>query len=983
MTYSLRITPDLFFWVTLCAALCANFSVANSQLDIDLSISERQWLKQHSEVSIAYDGYFPPYSFLNDDGQLEGFSIDVFDLISESLGVKFNVYPEYEWNALFNAAQQQQVDVVATMVNRPERTEWFLFSEPYVFKSLVIIVREDDRRINQRDDVKGKTLALVKNYQYVESIVKEYPSIKPVYVTNMLDALNLVATGDVDAAITFLGAGHYYRNKYLLSNLRYAAVYDKNQANDAIAVRKDWPELVSILNKSLNAIPEHRLQELRSRWFPVDYMESMVEIHLTDQEKHWIKNNPNIRLGVDPEFAPFEYIEDGQYRGMASDYIKLLNQRLNINMKVVEGLTWKKATTMTKNYDIDVLPAVGKTEAREKYLTYTEPYLNFHRVIITRIESPFVFSLSDLRDKKIAIQENSSHHGYVIENSSLSPVLYKTLQESLMAVSGGEVDAFVGNVASSTYWIRKLHLTNLKIAAPVSNEVQSLHFAVRNDWPELVSILQKGLDTISPRQHKKISEKWLSVEYDPVVDYTLIWLLVLIFTTVLFLVVLWNLMLNRLVRVRTSQLDHNANYDQITDLPNRFLIMDRLSQYINEARRNHSKVALLSIDIDDFKKINDAFGHAHGDSLLREIAIRLGNLLRESDTAGRLSGDQFLVILRHFSDAGDTALLAEKILNCVRQSFTIENQEVIVTASVGISLFPEDGESPDVLLKKADSATHYAKEHSHGSCAFYTENLIRKVARRLELEQHMRGALDNNEFQVFYQPKYDAKTRRIVSFEALLRWTNEVLGEVSPAEFIPVAEKNGQIDSIGHFVLTTALKRLVSWQEEYDKNLSMAINLSPIQFRSEGFIESIKAEICSQPIDSKSIEFEITEGVLLSGYSDIEKKLKQLEELGVTLTMDDFGTGYSSMSYLRKYKFNTLKIDREFIADIATDESDRKLVSAAIAMAHGLDLVVVAEGVETEEQCQFLIENGCDILQGWLFSKAIPEEQVIRLMNSN
>ena len=981
MTVSIRIMVSVLLFLFV-SSLSIHANAFKPEGALNLTLEERRWLQDHPEVSLAYDGYFPPYSYMSDNGEVEGFVVEIFELMEKDLGISFKVHPEHEWSELYASAQNSKVDVVATMVNRPERQEWFRFSDPYVFKSLVIIARDNNESITRRDDLAGKRVALVKNYQYVDKVLKEFPTVQPVFVADMLDAMNAVSVGDADAAITFLGAGHYYRNKYLLTNLKYAAVFDKRQSNESIAVRKDWPQLVSIFNKYLASIPGYKLQEIRARWLPVDYMENLVEIELTNEEKEWIKAHPVIRLGVDPEFAPFEYIEDQEYRGMASDYVKLLNQRLNMNMQIVDGLTWKQVIAKAKQGEIDVLPAIGETRERKGYLKYTSAYLSFHRVVITRNNLRFVADLADLDGYKVAVQANSSHHGFITENSNITPVLYKTLQESLMAVSGGEVDAFIGNVASSTYWIRKLNLTNLKIAAPVSNEVQTLHFAVRKDWPLLVSILQKGLDSITPRRKKIISEKWLSFEYDPVVDLSLIWKTVAGFSVLLFAVIFWNLMLKRLVRIRTSQLDHSANYDQLTDLPNRFLIMDRLLIAINEARRSGDKVALLSIDIDNFKKINDTFGHEKGDVLLSEVAVKLKESLREGDMPGRLGGDQFLVIFNHISDVADTAVLAERILSNFNQPFVVGKLEIMITVSIGISIFPDDAQLPETLLKNADSATHYSKEQSFGEYAFYTENLNQKVSRRLMVEQRMRGALKRDELQVFYQPKMDAKTQKIQSFEALLRWHNPELGSVSPAEFIPIAEQNGLIDEMAQYVIVEALRVLAKWQANYSESLSMAINLSPVQFRSEDFIGQIESAILNAGLESKKIEFEITEGVLLSEYEGIGDKLKKLERLGVTLTMDDFGTGYSSLSYLRKYKFDSLKIDREFIMEVATDESARKLVAATIAMAHELDMLVVAEGVETNEQCDFLVEHHCDILQGWLFSKAIPEEEMDAMLDN-
>lgn len=981
MSNSFLLKRSLWLWGLACLAVLITSSVWAADGSLDLTESEQRWLDSHPEISLTFDGFNPPYRFENEQGELKGFSVDLIRLIGKQTGIEFelNVKPGVLNDSVYN--QSAQVDVVATGLPETEISSDFSLTKAYIQKPLVVITRADNNTINLREEVAGKALALIRHHPYAQRISQQYPSVKPLYVDSMLEALNAVSLGNADGAISYLGEGHYFRNKYQITNLKYATVYQKQAASERFAIRKDWPELHGIINKALASISDRQLQQLHNKWLPVDYMENLVDIGLTEAEKLWIAQHQQIiRLGVDPEFAPFEYLEDGHYQGMASDYVKLLNQRLGLNMQIIEGIGWKEVIDRTERGEIDVLPAVGVTEERSGYLSFTDSYLSYHRVIVTREDTPFISGLQDLSQLSVAVQANTSHHGYIKEHSDIQPQLYKTLQDSLLAVSGGEVDSFVGNVASATYWIRKLHLSNLKIAAPVSNDVQTLHFAVRKGWPELVTILQKGLDSISPMQRKMISEKWLAVEYSPTMDYSLLWRVVGGFSLLVITVLLWNVMLNRKVQRRTSQLEYSASYDQLTDLPNRFLVQDRLSHLIDDARRAQKKVALISVDINDFKKINEAFGHKTGDTILSEFANRLKNILSEGQTAGRLGGNQFLVVQGNLTDVEDSVALAERIISCTRDKFNSLDQPVSLTVGLGISLYPNDGDTAELLLKYADTATHYAKEQSQGY-AFYTDNLIRNVSRRLELERYMFEALANNEFEVYFQPKVESGSRRIVSFEALLRWHNKEMGMVSPAEFIPIAEKNGSIEEIGLFVMEQSLAALEYWQHRYQTSFSIAVNLSPIQFRSEDLIPTIESLILNYGLRSKNIEFEITEGLLLSDYPMIEEQLRRLESLGVTLAMDDFGTGYSSLSYLRKYKFDTLKIDREFISDLPTVEADRKLVAATIAMAHELGMKVVAEGVETEEQCNILVENNCDILQGWLFSKAMTLKDTTAMLD--
>ena len=298
-----------------CLLICyvATFSLGaySSTHSIDLTPEEKHWLAAHSEVTLAFDGYFPPYSFLNEAGQIEGFAVDIFQLITDKTGLSFKLYPEHEWNILYQSAKDKQADVVATMVNGLDPQKWFNFTQPYILKSLVIVTQSNNAEIQRKDDIAGKTLALVKDYQYVPEVLEAYPDITPLYVDNLLDALHAVAIGDADATISFLGATHYYRNKYALGNLDYALFFDKKNANESIAVREDWPELASILSKALRSIPEQKKLELLHKWLPFEYVESLAEINFTAEEQAWLRQNKPIRLGIDPEFAPFEYFEDG------------------------------------------------------------------------------------------------------------------------------------------------------------------------------------------------------------------------------------------------------------------------------------------------------------------------------------------------------------------------------------------------------------------------------------------------------------------------------------------------------------------------------------------------------------------------------------------------------------------------------------------------------------------------------------------------
>jgi signal transduction histidine kinase/membrane-bound lytic murein transglycosylase MltF len=480
-----------------------------------LTDKEKAWLSRHKTIRVAFDGYFPPYSFLNDAGQVEGLAVDVFRLLAERTGFSIEISPEKVWKDLYEAAQRRQIDAVATMGIQPERKEWFAFTKPYIFKSLVIMTRSDNATIAQPEDLAGKQVALVEKYQYVKPLLDKYPSIKPYYVDTMLDGLNAVAVGKADAAITFLGAGHYLQTKYQIANLKFAAIYDRDRFTESIAVRKDWPELAAILDKALDSVSDREMQALQEKWLPAEDRE-VKKVVLTDKEKAWIRDHPVIRIGINPEFAPYAYMsENGTFIGIASDYIKLLNKRLGLNMQVVTGLTWKEVVERAKVQQIDVIPGLAVNEERKAFLGFSDPYINFYRVIIDRKGSPFLPGIEDIRGLRVAVQADTAHEAYLKEHTDIKPLSYKTLQEALLAVSGGKADALVHNLASATFWIARLNLTNLKVAAPVSAGDGTLHIAVRKDWPELTGIINKGLATIWPEEKVEIQRRWVGVDYTP------------------------------------------------------------------------------------------------------------------------------------------------------------------------------------------------------------------------------------------------------------------------------------------------------------------------------------------------------------------------------------------------------------------------------------------------------------------------------------
>ncbi|MDP1667107.1 MAG: EAL domain-containing protein [Methylobacter sp.] len=422
-----------------------------------------------------------------------------------------------------------------------------------------------------------------------------------------------------------------------------------------------------------------------------------------------------------------------------------------------------------------------------------------------------------------------------------------------------------------------------------------------------------------------------------------------------------------------------ANFDPLTGLPNRAQLNDHLNYALSLAKRSNGHLALMFLDLDHFKDINDSLGHSIGDVLLIELSKRLRMALREEDTVTRLGGDEFILLLPGV-DAIGAAHVAQKLLNTIAESYRIEHYDLALTASVGIALYPEDGENLEALSKSADTAMYRAKQEGRQCYRFFTQEMQASSARNLQLVNALRHALERDQLQVYYQPQVSMREDRIIGAEALLRWQHPELGGVSPAEFIPVAEGSGLILPIGEWVLRCAVRQAKVWMDEGFGPLVMAVNLSAVQFRHPDLPELVTRILDEEGLPPEYLELELTEGVAMHNPQGAIAVMNNLHERGIRMSIDDFGTGYSSLSYLKKFKVYKLKIDQSFVRDISTDPEDKAIVSAIINLAKSLGLKIIAEGVETAGQQAFLHEQGCDEMQGYLFSKPVSAEQLDALL---
>ncbi|NJO15284.1 MAG: EAL domain-containing protein [Thioploca sp.] len=431
-----------------------------------------------------------------------------------------------------------------------------------------------------------------------------------------------------------------------------------------------------------------------------------------------------------------------------------------------------------------------------------------------------------------------------------------------------------------------------------------------------------------------------------------------------------------------SHLDYLAHHDTLTDLPNRLLFHERLQQAIVNAQANQSKVALLFLDLDRFKKVNDTLGHQVGDYLLKVVAQRLQTSVGQAGTVARLGGDEFTILIEGVQDIYPIAKIAQQIITELAHPFEVSHYEFYIGTSIGISLYPTDGQDVETLLKHADSAMYLAKAHGRGNYQFFTTELNRKAMRHLMLDTRLRKALEQEELQVFYQPQVDPSNGCIIGMEALVRWPYSQTEFISPAEFIPIAEEMGLIVPLGEWVLRTACTQTKIWQDE-GLPLRVAVNLSAQQFRQQNLLEKIMKILSETGLSPNYLELELTESIFLEGAEAAITLMNKMKKLGINLSLDDFGTGYSSLSYLKRFPLDNLKIAQEFVRDLTTDPCDVAIAEAIISLAKRLGLKIIAEGVETQEHLSFFQTHHCDLVQGYLFSRPLPASEFIQLLKKH
>ncbi|MDF1876345.1 EAL domain-containing protein [Sulfurimonas sp. SAG-AH-194-L11] len=722
----------------------------------------------------------------------------------------------------------------------------------------------------------------------------------------------------------------------------------------------------------------------------------------SDTQKLYLKNTKEIKICVDPVWKPFEWIDEkGNYRGMGSEYLKLFTQRLNVKIKLHKTKNWSQTIAAIKEKKCDLLPMVGITQERKKFLNFTTEYYTAPYVIATTLNKSFIEDISQKLNKKYAVVKSSA----IIDDlrrqyKNIKIVEVKDILEGLSLVNEGKVYGFINITTAISYLIQKEGFENIKIAGKLPFGFK-IAIGTNKDKVILRDIFQKLINNTDKNAIETINAKGVSLLIEEVQDYTLAYQILLFFALLTLAFVYRQYLLKKLntslvekiqtktaelqelnkvlekkVQDRTQELTHQAHYDSLTQLPNRVLFHQKLLEAINEVKDTQKFVALFFIDLDRFKEINDSFGHHIGDEILCYVANKLSAVISKEDTLARLGGDEFTVILRNLNSVEEANPVAQALLDILKEPIKHNSHLLYLSASIGISIYPTDDTDINNLIKNADAAMYKAKEDGRNNFRFYSHKLTQKAFSKVILQGELKEAIINKEFIVYYQPQIDARTDMLIGFEALVRWNHPSKGILSPFHFIKSAEETGLIIEIDQEVMTQAMKDFSSWIQKGLKPGHLSLNLETQHLAHAQYIETLKRNIKQHNFNPEWLELEVLESDVMKNADEAISKLNLIHDLGIKISIDDFGTGYSSLSYLKKLPIDKLKIDKSFIDDVPQDEEDTSIVKAIIALGNSLNLEIIAEGVETLKQKEFLLEHDCYNMQGYLYAKPMSKDDV-------
>lgn len=955
---------------------------------LNLTNKEQEWIEENPIVRFS-EIEKEPLSIV-ENNQMRGIFGDYLELVSQKTGLKFEYIPYKTMSDVFEAFKNQTIDMFPGAGASTQATSLGIMSDVYTSYPLIIVTDQEYKFLNSIDKIKDKVIAVPKNHVSANLLKEYYPNTTLLEVETIQEGLFLVESQEAEAFVGHTAVTLHNLTKLGLSDLKIAGTAEFN-FDHRYLIQKDKQILLSIINKAIGSLSTYEKKQINSKWIDIKVeqesdlrallvvigifsivillivmrqrtlgkynkelksLKERMELALVSSNSGiWDWNIASGELYISPQWKQMLGFKDEELPNVFDTWknrvhpkdIKKVMSDIEYNIK--NKVSYKELTYRLIKKDGSSIWVLSK--ATTEYNSESKPT----RVIGTHL------NITEEKAKEFkSIQQaqiiEQIHDSVIATDLDGYITSYNHGSERLL---GYTYEEMIGQHVQKIYLQEDSE--SIKAGFPILIKNGEHHITLR--------LLCKSQEII----YVDLSLSVLKNEYgktNGVVGY--------------FQDITQKRLAQEELLKQKDMLRYQAHHDALTKLPNRVLFNDRLEQGIGKAKRENSSLALLFIDLDHFKEINDSLGHAVGDKLLVAVTNILTNTIIEKDTLARLGGDEFTIIIEDLHQAQDVSILAQKIIDVLAQPIVIENNNLYISSSIGISLYPEDGDTCDNLLKYADAAMYKAKEEGRNNFQFYSAEMTELAFERIVMEASIRSALQNDEFEVYYQAQVDGREDKLIGMEALVRWRHPIMGLVSPAKFINLAETTGLIIDLDKLVMKTAINQFMKWKRDKLNPGVISLNLSIKLLYDKNFIETFKTILDDAGCDAGLVELEVVENKIMKNPDEAIRILNQIRDLGVSLAVDDFGTGYSSLSYLKKLPINKLKIDQSFIKELPTDEEDIAISKAIIALAKSLNLNLIAEGVETDAQREFLIENGCVNIQGYFYAKPLSKEGMEKVL---
>jgi diguanylate cyclase (GGDEF)-like protein/PAS domain S-box-containing protein len=958
-------------------------SSQNRQL-IQLSRQEKEWIKAHPVITYSEINW-KPLSII-ENNTMNGIMGDYLSLVSERTGITFKYIKSESWSEVLQKFKDKEIDMIPGAGSSPQELSLGSVTLPYASYPMVIVTNNRYNFLDSLEEFKDKTISVPKYYTSYNFITKNYPDIKLLTTKNIPQSLLNVQSGRAAAFVGHIATSLYYIAETNSIDLKVAGT-TKFKFEHRFLIQNDYKILTDIINRVIRSISEKERNTINSNWIKTKVEKKMdytliyqlllliLIIFLIFIWKQYTLKKYNTNL---KELKDRMDLALAGNRDVIWDWnIKTDKLYVSNRWKDIVGIAHEDIPYEIKEWQKRIHPddfkavtraIVENLQGRTKYLDVTHriKHHDGHWVWI-RIRGKTHYDKDGKPTRMTGTHTDITHERELQQKVTQQAQMIEQIHDSIIAT---DLDGIIiswnrGSEILLDYTAEEMigkHITKIYLKEDIPILLKNIEILKeRGDMHATIRLVKKSSEVI-------FVDLSLSVLRD---ENGVITSMVGYCQDITERKKAEDILIEQ-----KNMLDYQAHHDALTGLPNRTLFLDRLHQGIAKAKRHNEKLALFFIDLDRFKQINDSLGHEIGDQVLNIVTKRLSSTIRQEDTLARLGGDEFTIIMESLKHSKDASILAEKILKILEDPIIIENHTLYISSSIGISVYPKDETDATNLLKDADAAMYRAKDEGRNNYQFYSQEMTEMAFERVVMETSIRQAIKNSEFVVYYQPQIDAKEKKVVGMEALVRWEHPMMGLVSPAKFIPLAEDTGLIVDIDQIVMRSAMSQLSRWHKDGLNPGTLSLNLAAKQLNEKGFITILKDAMEEFDFKPQWLELEITEGDVMKNPERAIIKLKEIYDLDINIAIDDFGTGYSSLSYLKKFPITKLKIDQSFVRDIPDDEEDSAIVKAIIALGKSLNLKLIAEGVEEKNQEDFLLQNGCQNIQGYFYSRPIPAKEM-------